>query len=397
MSEQAQTQAAPAAASQDGGGQGRARTVARRKTTKKQGLGQKEIHLFGNGVKLFSKKEQVHLFKGLASMLKAQISTADALKFYANGHPNKVLAGALLAIAHDVNDGISIHEAFRRSKKFDEMTIGLVQAGGDSGQLYQAFADLSKRITTEMAFRKKIKKAVMIPCIVIPILMGAFIGSQVKIVPQVKGMMSGMRQEPDGMIGLSFTISEYTQQYWVVVVLSLIAIVVTIFLSSAVKNVILNICMARVKVIRQLIMSLRQMTFLSTMKLLYSNGISLSKSIKVSANSVKGTPFYSELNAAADKYEKQGLSLSNAFGKYTSVDQQVVHMLAIGEKSASIDVQLGMLAEMYEESADELMDAFTGFISTVVLIMAGVLVAAIFIGTFMPIFLMGPKMMNQAH
>ncbi len=55
------------------------------------------------------------------------------------------------------------------------MTIGLIQAGGDTGQLDTAFAELGKRIKSDMHFRKKIRKLIMMPCIVIPILMGAFI------------------------------------------------------------------------------------------------------------------------------------------------------------------------------------------------------------------------------
>ena len=30
------------------------------------------------------------MFRSLASMLRAQISTADAIKYYAHGHPNKI-------------------------------------------------------------------------------------------------------------------------------------------------------------------------------------------------------------------------------------------------------------------------------------------------------------------
>ena len=70
------------------------------------------------------------------------------------------------------------------------------------------------------------------------------------------------------------------------------------------------------------------MTFLSTIQLLHSNGINLAKSIRVSANSVRNTPFYEELRTAADKYEHSGVPLSTAFAKYTSVDAQVTHMLA---------------------------------------------------------------------
>jgi hypothetical protein len=62
--------------------------------------------------------------------------------------------------------------------------------------------------------------------------------------------------------------------------------------------------------------------------------------------------------------------LSTAFAKYTSVDAQVTHMLAIGEKSASLDAQLEMLSEMYEEDSQNHMTAFSAAISFVVLIIA---------------------------
>lgn len=350
--------------------------------------------LFAKKNKPFKKKELVQMFRSLASMLRAQINTADALKYYAHGHPNKELVRALNQIHADVNKGVPIHDAFRHSKKFDDMTIGLIQAGGDAGQLDTAFAELGKRIKSDLFFRKKVRKLIMMPCIVIPILIGAFIASQVKIVPQVEKMMGSM--EAKGLVALSFKVSHVVQKIWPVVVLGLIAAAITVWKSNAVKNAIMNLAMAKFRVVRMMVMSLRQMTLLSTIRLLYSNGINLAKSLRVAANSVKTTPFYGELRKAADMYEKSGVPLSSAFAKYTSVDPQVVHMLAIGEKSASLDTQLHMLSEMFEEDAEQLMDDFSQFVSFVVMIIAVFLIAAVFLGTFMPIFMMGPQMMQDA-
>jgi type II secretory pathway component PulF len=350
--------------------------------------------LFAPKTKPFKKKELVQMFRSLASMLRAQISTADAIKYYAHGHPNKEMVKSLTQISSDVNKGIPIHTAFKRSERFDDMTIGLIQAGGDTGQLDTAFAELGKRIRSDMHFRKKIRKLIMMPCIVIPILIGAFIASQVKIVPQVEDMMSGM--EAKGLVKLSFQVSHVVQKIWPLVVLILVAAVVTVWKSTLEKNAIINLAMAKFRVVRAMIMSLRQMILLSTIRLLYSNGINLAKSLRVGANSVKTTPFYDELNKAAEAYEKSGVPLSSAFAKYTSVDPQVVHMLAIGERSASLDTQLQMLSEMFEEDAEQLMDDFSQFISLVVMIIAVMLIAAVFLGTFMPIFMMGPQMMKEA-
>lgn len=328
-------------------------------------------------------------------MLRAQINTADALKYYSHGLPNKPMVEALSKIGNDINAGMNIHEAFRRTGKFSDTIIGLIQAGSDAGQLHEAFRSLAVRLTSELHFQKQLRKSTVMPGVIITVLGGAFIISQVKIVPQVEEMLSGVGQKADGLTAISFQVSHFTQTVWPLVVLGFIGTAVTIFVSVKVRNVILGFAMARWRLLRHLVLGLRQMTFLSTMKLLHSNGINLAKSIRVSANSVKNTPFYEELRAAADKYEHSGVPLSTAFAKYTSVDAQVTHMLAIGEKSASLDNQLEMLCEMYEEDAENNMATFSATINFLVLLIAVGLIAAVFIGTFLPIFLMGPKMMQS--
>lgn len=345
--------------------------------------------------KEFSKKTLIGLFRGLASMLRAQINTADALKYYGQGLNDKVMVDTLAKIRDEINSGVSVHEAFRRTGRFSDMVIGLIQAGSDAGQLNEAFKSLAARFTSELHFNKAIKKAVVMPVVIISVLMGAFIVSQVKIVPQVEEMLSGVGAKPDGMTAISFGVSHFTQTWWKIVIPIIIGIAVTIWRSDKVRNVILGLAMSKWRLLRLLILSPRQMTFLATIKLLHANGINLAKSIRVSANSVKGTPFYAELREAADKYENSGVPLSTAFAKYTSVDSQVVHMLSIGEKSASLDSQLDMLSQMYEEDSENYMAAFTATIGFIVLIAAVMLIGAVFVGTFLPIFLMGPKMMNN--
>ena len=346
-------------------------------------------------IKEFSKKELVDLFRGLGSMLRAQINTADALKYYGHGLPNKPMVDALMRIREDINTGMNVHEAFRRTGRFSETVVGLIQAGSEAGQLHHAFQSLAGRLKSELFFQKQLKKATIAPCVIIGVLTGAFIVSQVKIVPQVEEMLNGVSAKPDGMTAISFKVSHFTQAVWPVFVISLISAIVIIFRSAHVRNLILGFTMSKWRLMRLLIMSLRQMTFISTIRLLHSNGINLAKSIRVSANSVRNTPFYQELRNAADKYEHSGVPLSTAFAKYTSVDAQVTHMLAIGEKSASLDAQLEMLCEMYEEDSQNHMNSFSAAISFLVLIIAVGLIAAVFVGTFLPIFLMGPKMMNS--
>jgi len=372
-------------------------TISQKQMTSRSGAKKESkpfITLGPAAPKVLKKKEQLQLFRGLGSMLKAQINTADAVRFYAQGLPDKVLSGQLMKINRDVNAGISIQEAFRKSGRFNDMTIGLIQAGSDSGRLDKAFAALAKRLKVDLAFEAAVRKATVMPSIVICVLIGAFIMAQLKVVPQVEEMLTGVGQTPEGFTAIAFKVSHFTQDTWFFIVPLLIAIVCVIAFVDKVKNFVMILVMSKWRTFRLLVMSLRQSTFLGTMDLLYSNGINLARAIRVSANSVKKTPFYKELQVAADKYEHTGVPITTAFGKYTSADDQVVHMLSIGEKSASLDVQLRLLSDMLEEDAQNHMSDFTNILNLIVLIIAVTLISAVFIGAFLPIFLLGPKMME---
>lgn len=349
----------------------------------------------GGGKTKFKSKELIQFYRGVGSMLRAQMNTSDALNYYSKGLPNKKFADKLRGIRDDISRGMSAKEGFSRANCFNDMTIGLVQSGSDAGRLDEAFKALANRLETDMVFKKKIKKVVLIPSIVIPILILTFIVSQLKVVPQVEEMILGAGAEPDALSQVAFNFSHLVQDYWVYFLIILTITVLTIVFSDAVKNLILNMLMAKWRLLRQLIMSLRQMTLLSTMGLLHSNGISLAKSIRVSAQTVKGSNLHNEIIEAADRYEKTGIPVSVAFERFTSIDEQVCHMLAVGERSAAIDENLEMLANMYEEEAENHMETLTNLINALVMFVAVGLIAAVFISAFLPVFLMGPRLMQQ--
>ncbi len=356
----------------------------------------KEIQLFPNKPKRFKTKDSIKLYRGLASMMKAQINTADALKYYAEGLPDKNMAGTLLKIHDDIHGGISVYDAFKRSKHFDDMTLGLIKAGMDSGELDSAFRDLATRAETAAFFSKKIRKIVVIPSIVFPVLIMAFIYCQISIVPQIRGMVGGGNYEPKGPVKFFFTLSDFTIQWYPLALTILISIVLAFIISKKLRDLVMNLAMSKWRVLRKLVQGLRQATFLGVIKLLHGNGINMAKAIKTAAASVKGTPFHDELLRAAEQYESSGVPLAIAFSKFTSVDDQIVHMLSIGEKSASMGDQLAMLTEMYEEECQESMENFSNLLSFFVMFGAVSMVALVFMSVFMPIFLAGPEMMNSA-
>ena len=351
--------------------------------------------LFSSGGKKFPVKELVKFCRGMGSMLKANINTADALGYYANGHPNAGIKKILLSARKDIENGVPVYTAFQNTGKFDDKFISLIRAGTDSGQLNGAFESIGKRLKKETEFKAKMRKATMLPCIIIFVLILLFIIAQLKIVPQVEGILNDVNQEPDPLSAVLFKVSHITKKLWVFVVGGMVGTVVTFAVSNKARNAAVAILMSKWRILRQLVMGMRQMLFLGSLNMLHSNGVNLAKSVAIAAETLKTTPMYSELMEAGSKYVKTGLPFSEAIKKYTSCDPQVSHMISIGERSSSLSVQIKLLTEMYEEEVDQIVADFSQIVNLMALIGACILISLVFIGAFLPIFLMGPKMMNS--
>lgn len=342
----------------------------------------------------FPTKELIKLSRGLGSMLRANINTADAIKYYSSGHPSPLVRGTLKSVRENIEGGLPAYSAFEKTERFDDKFISLVRAGCDSGQLSKAFESIAKTLKKEAEFKSKMRKATMMPSIIIFALIMLFIGAQLQIIPQIEKILDDMNQEPDAISGFLFKLSHLTQKIWVLLVGSMLGAVFSFLFIEKVRNGVTFFMMSKWRLLKKLIMGMRQLLFLGSLEMLHSNGINLSRAVEISAESLKGTPMFEELIQAGQRYVETGLPFSEAIRKFTSCDPQVSHLIAIGERSSSLGEQLHLLNEMYEEDVEQIVQQFATTVNLIVMMMAALLITAVFIGAFLPIFLMGPKMMS---
>ncbi|WP_050024013.1 type II secretion system F family protein [Verrucomicrobium sp. BvORR034] len=340
-----------------------------------------------------STKDAIKLFRGLASMLRANISTADALLYYAQGLPDPALQGSLISIRNRLEAGLPVHIAFAKERKFDSTIITMIEAGADAGQLHEAFSSMARKLKVEMMFASKLRNALMVPCLVILFQIVLFIWSQVSVVSQVEGTLKSIRQEPDPLSKVIFSFSHVVQMTWPFFIIALTAFIVGLFRSKELRARLLHFFMSRWRLLTKLVMGLRQTAYVGTLQMLYANGINLARAATLAAKVVQETPIYTPLLTSAQIYESSGLPFAEALKKNAVLDPQVIHMIGIGEKSASLPEQLEMLRDIYEEDTAQTMSDFTQIINFITLAMAMCLIALVFAGAMLPIFLMGPRMM----
>ncbi len=339
----------------------------------------------------------VRLCRGLAAMLEAGITLEEALFYYSDGLEDKALARWLQdARARMLSKGVKAADAFASTGHFDEVFIGLVEAGGESASMPQALEAIADRTEMLSRFRTSFLTATGIPTAVMLVANVIFIAAMCNVIPQIESLVLGFNAKPDGFSALVFNTSHIVKGIWPVYVAALIGLVGVFSFSPAIRNTILSFFMSKIKVLRNMIMGLRQLLVLSSMALLTKNKIRPDDALITTARIMKNTPMEGELKEIHRRYTS-GMALSMAFEKYGSFDKQVFHMIKIGEKSTSLEVQFERLSRMYEKTTTQAMGIFTKAAGFSTMIIALIMIGFVFSGTMLPVVLMGPKIMKAAQ
>lgn len=342
----------------------------------------------------FEGKELVRFCRGMSVMLSAGISIVDALEFYTSTLPSKGLKAVLLQVQESLKSGDSPNVAFSRTKAFSPLFVGLVTAGAASGDLGSALRSLAKQLELQLQLKSKIRKIVMLPSVVIALLSGIFLAAQLVVTPKIENMLTANGVAPDAFSKVIFQMAKITEAIWVPVVLAVIAAVVTVALSPKVREFILNVGMSRLRSVREVVMGVRQTTFVGTLSMLQNSGIVMEEALGITAGVMSGTPMGREVEEVRNQY-LTGLDVSKCVRQFTSCDPTVVHMIAIGEKTGQLPEQLTLCAGMVEDQTKDAMDILSSRVQTMSTVIPVVLIAFIFVSSYLPIVMMSAQMMKS--
>lgn len=346
-------------------------------------------------LKIIDGTRLIRMCRSMASMLNAKISMEDTLKFYADGLDDAELRDVLKGIRDRIASGDPAPDAFVASGRFSELFLGLVKAGSQSGSLGVAFKSIADRTEKMKTFAGRLNKAFITPILVTTLLLTVFTFSATHMIPSVEQMIKEAHQTPDAFSAFVFGVARVQGQIWPLIYVALFGVIGTLKLSAKTREKLIAMISSRWKAARKMVMGLRQLMIVGTMHLLVGNKVPVKEALSCAAKVVGGTPLQPELEKVREAYEK-GAALADSFSRYTSCDARLSHMVGVGEKTATLDLQLSLLTTMFEDEADEAMAIFVAIINTLTMIFAACMIAFVYLGTMLPIVLMGPKMM-QAH
>ena len=352
----------------------------------KQNIFSKELKL--PFVKEVPEKEVIEFTRNLAVMLKAKLPLVKALDTSIEQSSHKRLKEIISDIQGEVRKGRSLSKSFEKHQKiFDSIFIQLTEVGEVSGVLDDVLLRLSTYKEKAYKLKQKVKMALVYPSIIIGVAIAAVSFLLVFVVPTFVDMYRDFEADLPGPTLIILRISEFLTNNipWISGGIIGLIILLNSFLKKETGRTFVDKLKLRIPYFGVMYSKGLVSQFTSTLSTLLNSGVTLSESLSVLRKSSNNLILEKEVNEMISSIKK-GKSLNKSLSSSAIFPVMVVQMISVGEETASLDEMLGQVAALYEEEVDLMVEGLTSVIEPILIVFIGVIIGAIIIALYLPIF-----------
>lgn len=358
-----------------------------------QSLLHKELKL-GGGPRV--KKRHVTVFcRQLSSLYKAGINMVEAVRTLGLQTESKPFRKILAEIADEMQKGSQFSAAASRYPTvFNPIFINMVRAGEASGNLDEMLQRLAVFYEKEYFTREKVKSAM-----VYPVIMGFFtvivvIILMMFVVPRLVANFQTMGLELPLPTRIVIAVSDWMKAYWYLVLLMALS---PPFLLKMVKRFgqgafYLDYLKLKLPVFGLLMHKQALSRFSRTFCSLFAAAVPMLQMMSI-VSSVVGNEAMAKLIRESREAVRGGHSIAEPFRKSWLFPPMVVQMIAVGERTGSLDSMLEKVADFYEADVDQMADRLKAMLEPIMILILAVIVGTIVLAVMLPSF----KLISNLH
>lgn len=354
------------------------------KSVKRKNMFNSDITLFKRRIKLID----INFFcKQFAAMIQAGISIAKGLEICGKQATNKGLAEHIEHIHKAVSEGKTFSQAAEEEKIFPDILVNLIASGEVSGNLEEVMKRAVKHIDNQLALRKKVKKALIYPSIVLVIVAVVVTILMIKVVPAYTELLNDIGVEIPLPTQIIIAISDFFVNQWGVllsILIALIGVVLNIKKVSSIKRA-LDHLLLKLPLFGALNKKNLAATFSSTMSMLIESGIPMLQAMEITKKVMDNAVAEEEMKRAIEIL-KQGNSLLEAISRSVVFPQLLLSMVSVGEESGALDEMLDKISTFFKEEVEIAVDNLTMLIEPIMIVIVAVIIGGIMGAIMLPTF-----------
>jgi type IV pilus assembly protein PilC len=333
-------------------------------------------------------KDKVVFMRQMATMVGAGLPLTRALEIMVQQAENPLFRRILGNVLSSIQSGKTLADSFRAEEDvFDDITINLIEAGEESGNLEIILEKLAVELEEKNALGSKIKSALIYPAIILLVIIGVVLLMMFVLVPAMSEIYSDFDAELPFVTTLLMGMSEFFINYWWAVLTVLLVLIVggKYYLDTSKGKRNFDKLILKVPVLGKIITKMQISQFTRILGLLLGSGLPIIKAIELTAQSLSNEMFRDTLMEAKDEVEKGGpLAIPIARSDYFPL--LVSSMIAVGEETGEMDAVLEKVSQYYKDEVDEATSNLSTILEPLFLILMGGAIGFIAMAVYMPMF-----------
>lgn len=333
-------------------------------------------------------REFIMFNQELMALLRAGYPVLKSLDVIAGRAKNSVLKDALGKVREDVRHGKALSESFAPfERQFSKIYTAALMAGEQSGNLPETIGQFVHYAKTIDQTRRRLKSAMTYPVLLFVFSLGLLGVLLTFVLPNFASFYADFEAQLPFITIALIDVSVFIRRFsWLWLLLGIALVVAYSRLNRREGTRLwLDRQKLRFPLVRTIMSDSAVSLFSRTLSLLLGAGVSLLAAVGLASRSIPNKYITSRTMTIPSAIQN-GESLSEAMGKTEVFPSLALDMVRIGETSANMGGMLGEVAQVYDERIQSRVDTLVSLIEPIVIIFMGLLVAAMLLAVYMPIF-----------
>ena len=323
----------------------------------------------------------------LETLVGSGLPIEEALNASAQQAEKPRVRSILLAVRARVLEGHSLAAALGEfPMAFDDLYRSTVAAGEHAGHLEQVLSNLADFTERRQASGQNVQMALLYPVILIAISLLIVGGLLAYVVPEIVSVYRDSDQQLPWLTRTLIMLSEFLQ-VWGLPLLLVIAAALFAFgqlLHRPGPRLRWDRFMLHAPLARPLIRGSNASQFANTLAILTGSGVPLVDAMRIAGQVVDNRVLRQRIEAATRRVA-EGTSLTAALDEVGYFPPLMLHMVASGEASGSLDAMLSRVARHLERDLERLVTVLLELFKPLMLLFMGGLVLLIVLAILLPI------------
>ena len=327
----------------------------------------------------------------LATLLRAGLPLVQSLDILRQRVEDPAFRATLNDVHDRVRAGASLSEAFEAQ---GDMVPGVytasLLAGEKSGGLEEVIRRYVDYVKVLSALKRKTLSALVYPAILLCLSLVVVAIIVLRVVPEFEGFYQGFGADLPLITRMIVLFSEILRNYLLLIVLSVGAVGVTswYWLRQPGQVATLDRLLLRLPAVGSIAGKFATSQLSRTLATLLGGGIPLVNALDVAARAL-GNRFYADQLTLVGQRVREGEALAGALADRGVFPSVAIKMVEVGESTGALREMLASVADFFDEEIDTQLGRFITIIEPALLVIMGVVIAALLIALYMPLLQLG--------